>query len=83
MRKERLQNVQQAVLAHGLDGLALVPGPNMAYISGIEAHVSERPIVLFVPADDDPAIIIPVLEASKADAAGIPMARKSIGILWP
>lgn len=75
MRKERLQNVQEAVLAHGLDGLALVPGPNMAYISGIEAHVSERPIVLFVPADDEPAIIIPVLEASKADAAGIPMAR--------
>ena len=75
MRDERLQKVQEATVAHGLDGLALVPGPNMAYVSGIEAHVSERPIVLFLPADDDPAIIIPVLEASKAKAAGIPMAR--------
>ena len=29
----------------------------MAYLSGIHSHVSERPIVLFFPADDDPAIV--------------------------
>ena len=32
-----------------MDGLALVPGPNMFYVSGIRSHMSERPIVLFVP----------------------------------
>ncbi|HMT22330.1 MAG TPA: M24 family metallopeptidase, partial [Promineifilum sp.] len=41
----------------------------------IHAHPSERPIVLFLPADDDPAIIIPSLEAMKARAAGIPTDR--------
>lgn len=43
----------------------------MLYLSGIHAHVSERPILLFVPADDDPAIIIPSLEAQKARQAGL------------
>ena len=75
MNRERLQKVTDAILAHGLDGLALMPGPNMVYVSGIQAHVSERPIVLFIPADDTPAIIIPVLEAVKAEEAGIPLER--------
>ena len=75
MNDERLQRLTEQIAAHGLDGLALVPGPNMAYVSGIHSHLSERPIVLFIPADDEPAIIIPTLEAMKAQAAGIPNDR--------
>lgn len=71
MNQNRLQRLTEEILAHGLDGIALVPGPNMAYISNIHSHVSERPIVLFIPADDDPAIIIPNLEAMKAQQVGI------------
>lgn len=71
MNSERLQRLTEQIVAHGLDGLALVPGPNMVYVSGIHSHVSERPVVLFIPADDDPAIIIPTLEAMKARDAGI------------
>ncbi len=75
MNTERLKRLQKQILANGLDGLALMPGPNMVYISGIHAHLSERPIILFIPADDDPAIVIPTLEAMKAEAAGIPADR--------
>ena len=75
MNDDRLQRLTEQIAAHGLDGLALVPGPNLLYVSGIHAHLSERPIVLFLPADDDPAIIIPSLEAMKARAAGIPTDR--------
>ena len=71
MNEERLDKLTGQILAHGVDGVALVPGPNMVYVSGIQAHLSERPIVLFFPADDEPAIIIPMLEAMKARAAGI------------
>ena len=71
MNLSRLSRLQDEILENGLDGIALVPGPNMVYISGIHSHLSERPIVLFVPDDDDPAIIIPGLEAMKAEAAGI------------
>ncbi|MCA9938533.1 MAG: aminopeptidase P family protein [Anaerolineales bacterium] len=72
MKQERLERLTEEVLDNGLDGIALVPGPNMVYVSGIHSHLSERPIVLFLPADDDPAIIIPNLEAMKARDAGIP-----------
>ena len=75
MDQDRLQRLQEETLEHGLDGLALVPGPNMAYVSGIRAHLSERPIVLFLPVDDEPAIIIPRLEASKAEEAGLASER--------
>lgn len=75
MNKARLEKLSEQIMAHGLDGIAVVPGPNMEYLSGIHSHVSERPIVLFYPADDDPAIIIPNLEAMKAEAAGIPRDR--------
>ncbi|MCI0399248.1 MAG: Xaa-Pro peptidase family protein [Chloroflexi bacterium] len=75
MNQRRLQRLTDEILAHGLDGVALVPGPNMLYLSGIHAHLSERPLVLFLPADDDPAVIIPLLEAGKAEAAGIAQDR--------
>ncbi|MDT8304460.1 MAG: Xaa-Pro peptidase family protein [Anaerolineae bacterium] len=71
MYRQRLQRLKEQTLAQGLDAVALVPGSNMSYVSGIRAHLSERPIVLFVPVDDEPAIIIPVLEATKAEDAGI------------
>lgn len=75
MNSERLQRLTDQIAAHGLDGLALVPGPNLLYVSGIHTHLSERPVVLFLPADDEPAIIIPTLEAMKAQDAGIPAER--------
>jgi len=75
MNQVRLQRLEKEVLAHGLDGIAVMPGPNMVYLSGIHAHVSERPILLLLPADDDPAIIMPTMEAEKARAAGIPEER--------
>jgi Xaa-Pro aminopeptidase len=71
MNQRRLQKLQSLMPDSGLDGVALVPGPNMVYFSGIHAHLSERPIVLFLPVDDEPVIIIPVLEAMKARRAGI------------
>jgi len=75
MNEERAEKLNEEIRAQGLDGIALVPGPNLTYVSGIHAHLSERPIVLFLPVDDEPAIIIPVLEASKAEEAGISLKR--------
>lgn len=71
MNQNRLNLLKEKLLANGLDGVALVPGPNMIYLTGIHAHLSERPIVLLIPLDGDPAIIIPTLEAPKAFAAGM------------
>ncbi|MDX1613482.1 MAG: Xaa-Pro peptidase family protein [Candidatus Promineifilaceae bacterium] len=75
MKRQRLDRLTDEILAHGVDGVALVPGPNLLYLSGIHMHLTERPAVLFLPADDEPAIIIPQLEAAKAEAVNIPTER--------
>ncbi len=72
---DRLERLRAEMRAHNINGLALVPGPNMEYMSHIHSHLSERPIVLFLPLEDEPSIVIPNLEAMKADAAGIPLDR--------
>ena len=51
MNHNRMQRLTEQVLAQGADGIALMPGPNMLYLSGIHMSVSERPALLFVPAD--------------------------------
>lgn len=75
MNQQRLEHLQQEITARGLDGVVFMPGPNQVYISGMHTHVSERPILLFLPANDAPAVIIPGLEAMKAQDAGVPESR--------
>jgi Xaa-Pro dipeptidase len=75
MNQKRMERLTEEILKHGLDGIVLMPGPNMVYLSGMHTHVSERPILLFLPADDEPAVIIPTLESVKARQAGIPEDR--------
>ncbi len=52
----------------GADAIAIVPGPNMVYFTGLHFHLSERPIIgLFTP-DGNLSIIIPELEIPKLEA---------------
>ncbi|MFO7680026.1 MAG: aminopeptidase P family protein [Chloroflexota bacterium] len=75
MNQQRLTKLQQQLTQQQLDGVILMPGPNAYYLSGMHTHVSERPILLFIPQAGDPAVIIPGLEAMKAEAADIPADR--------
>ncbi len=51
----------------GVDAVAIVPGTNMQYFTGLDVHMSERPIVALFTRDDL-AVIIPRLEATKVTA---------------
>jgi Xaa-Pro dipeptidase len=53
----------------GVDALALVPGPNMRYLTSMNFHLSERPVIAFIPAVGQPALLVPALEAVKAEDA--------------
>jgi Xaa-Pro dipeptidase len=75
MNQQRLERLQQEMKNRGLDGIALMPGASQTYFSGMHTHVSERPILLFLPVAGEPAVIIPGLEAMKAQAAGVPEGR--------
>lgn len=72
MNQERLSKIQKQLREKGLHAMALVPGPNLLYISGMHTHLSERTIVMLIPASGNPAVVIPTLEAPKAKSAGIP-----------
>ena len=75
MNDNRIQQLQQHLIANDLSGMALMPGPNMIYLSDIHTHMSERPVLFIVPAIGAPTVIIPTLEAMKAQAAGVPAER--------
>jgi Xaa-Pro dipeptidase len=66
----RLSRVLAAAESEGLDVLALVPGPNLRYVTEMAFFLSERPIIALLPVDAQPAIVLPDLEAGKATAAG-------------
>jgi Xaa-Pro dipeptidase len=56
---------------HGFDALALMPGANLFYLTGLAFHLSERPIVALLPMDGVPAIVLPALESSRVENSSI------------
>jgi len=66
----RISQALAAAESVGLDALALVPGPNLLYLTGMPFFMSERPIVALLPVDGRPSIVLPELEEGKAAAAG-------------
>lgn len=54
-----------------VDGILLLKPANLTYLSGFSYAVNERPVGLFVPADGEPILFVPRLEAEHALSAGI------------
>lgn len=67
----RVERLQSLATSHNLAAVALVPGPNMVYFTGLQFHLSERPTVAILAPGQTPAILLPALEAGKPDAAPI------------
>ena len=49
---------------NSISGLAVVPGPNMSYLTGSKFHLSERPVVLIIEQNKS-TFILPELESAK------------------
>jgi len=65
MYKQRLSRLMEQASVYKFDALALVPGPNLFYFTGLSFHLSERPIVLLFPVGRSPAIVAPLFETDK------------------
>ena len=61
---ENLIRLRQLMTQKSIDGLAIVPGPNLSYLTSSEFHLSERPVVLFVQ-QKDAIFVLPELESPK------------------
>jgi Xaa-Pro aminopeptidase len=63
--KKRLERVQTALQAKGLDAVALLPGANLRYLTGVSFHSTERSLIGLFPAEGEPVMVIPGLECTK------------------
>ncbi|HEV2129142.1 MAG TPA: Xaa-Pro peptidase family protein [Thermomicrobiales bacterium] len=68
--EDRLHRVQQRLAEEGLDWLFLGPSADLFYLTGFDAHVSERLNLLMVPRSGDPTLIVPLLESPNVGEAG-------------
>lgn len=67
MRDARLQKLAGAVNASEFAGIALNAGPSLQYLTGLDFHLMERPVVfVFIPGKA-PVFILPRLEAAKVE----------------
>ena len=65
MTSLRLDRLSASLRTSGLDAVALNPGPTLKYLTNLNFHLSERPVVLLIAPGQDPAIILPELELPK------------------
>jgi len=63
--QSRHQKLDFVMSSAGMGVLALNPGPSLTYLTGLDFHLSERPVVLFFAIDKIPAIVLPELETGK------------------
>ena len=64
----RHERLIERLAAHNFDAVAVNPGPSLGYLTGMDFHLSERPVVALFRKDHPPAIILPELELAKLDA---------------
>jgi Xaa-Pro dipeptidase len=69
---QRLAKLAASLADSGFDAVALNPGPTLAYLTGINFHLMERPIILLVAPGQAPALILPELEKPKLGLLGYP-----------
>jgi Xaa-Pro dipeptidase len=65
---ERLNKLTAELRSAGVDAIAIVPGANMRYLAGLDMHMNERLAIAFFPANGQPAMVLPALEAPRAQA---------------
>lgn len=58
----RLDLVRQQLREKGVDCLALVPGSNLRYLTGMHFHLMERALIVLIPVDAEPALVLPALD---------------------
>ncbi|MGA2112270.1 MAG: Xaa-Pro peptidase family protein [Anaerolineales bacterium] len=71
MTLQRLEKLDVHLAAAKVDAVALLPGPNLFYLTGLSFHLMERPVVAIFPRSGDPVIILPELEVGKLQAVEV------------
>jgi Xaa-Pro aminopeptidase len=63
---ERMARVAAGLTTHGIGAALITPGPDLAYLTGYEAVPLERLTCLILRPDQDPVLVVPLLEEAAA-----------------
>jgi Xaa-Pro dipeptidase len=66
MHQDRLNRLHDLQVKAALDCVALMPGANLRYLTGLQVRPGERPYLAFFPVEGQPAFVLPALEATQA-----------------
>lgn len=69
----RLETLRKRLDRKGLRGAIIVPGPNMAYFTGVNSLLLERPFMLLVPVNGEPHLVAPTFESGPYAAGPVQM----------
>ncbi len=69
----RAKRLRQRLDAEGLEGVVVVPGPNMQYLTGVDSLLLERPFMLLFRAVDEAQLVAPELESGPYRRCPTPM----------
>jgi Xaa-Pro aminopeptidase len=67
---ERLARTQDVLRRDGVDALLIGPSADLRWLVGYHALPLERLTLLIVPAEGDPQLVVPALEAARARESG-------------
>jgi len=62
---ERQQQLQNSLIDNKFEAIALNPGPDLSYMTNLDFHLSERPVIGLFPSKGNPILILPELEQAK------------------
>ncbi len=66
---QRINRLQKNLQASDLDALVIGAVPNVAYLIGIRCESEDRRVLLVIPSEGEPALIVPRMEEEKMRAA--------------
>lgn len=78
MLKQRWDKLASAMEASHVSGVALMPGPNMFYLTGLSMGLSERPTLLVVGREGTVSLIMPQLERQKGETVADCLQRQGV-----
>jgi Xaa-Pro dipeptidase len=75
----RQNKLSAALISAGLDAAAFNPGQSLMYLTGLNFHLSERPVIVLFRPSQTPVIVLPELEVAKVKDLPYPIQSFTYG----
>lgn len=75
----RQQKLCAALTTAGLEAAAFNPGHSLIYLTGLNFHLSERPVIVLFHPSQTPVIVLPELEVAKVQELSYPIQSFTYG----